>query len=132
LTWDPEMAKTVAELACGVVLMHTRGTPDQWRNLPPEPRIVQVVQQDLHVSVQHAIAAGVQHDRIVLDPGFGFGKRMQENFPLLAQLGELNQLGFPLLTGTSRKSFLASPSGGQDSSRLAGTGPANNGKGETR
>src|SRR6202035_3040545 len=56
--WDPQMRKTLAELGCGVVLMHTRGTPEDWRDLPPEPRIVQVVQQELHVSVQHAVGTG--------------------------------------------------------------------------
>jgi dihydropteroate synthase len=111
LTWDTGMAKTVAGLSCGVVLMHTRGTPDQWRNLPPEPRIVQVVQQDLHVAVQHAIASGLQHDRIVLDPGFGFGKSFENNYPLLTNFQDLHSMGFPLMVGVSRKSFLGRTAG---------------------
>jgi dihydropteroate synthase len=111
LTWDPEMAKAVAALFCGVVLMHTRGKPEQWKDLPPEARIVQVVQQELHLAVQHAIAAGVQHDRIVLDPGFGFGKRFENNYPLLTKFEELHSMGFPLMVGLSRKSFLGRTAG---------------------
>lgn len=111
LTWDPEMGKAVGALPCGVVLMHTRGKPEEWKDLPPEPRIVQVVQQDLHVAVQHAIAAGIQHDRIVLDPGFGFGKRMENNYPLLTKFEDLHSMGFPLMVGVSRKSFLGRTAG---------------------
>lgn len=111
LSWDPEMAKAVGELGCGVVIMHTRGTPEDWRDLPPEPRIVQVVQQELHDAVQHAVSAGVQHDRIVLDPGFGFGKRLENNYPLLTDFKDLHSMGFPLMVGLSRKSFLGHTAG---------------------
>ena len=111
LTWDPEMAKAVGELSCGVVLMHTRGKPEEWNTLSTEPRIVQVVQHELHVSVQHAIAAGVHHDRIVLDPGFGFGKRFENNYPLLTDFKDLHSMGFPLMVGLSRKSFLGRTAG---------------------
>ncbi len=119
LTWDPAMAKILAELQCGVVLMHTRGKPEEWRTLPSEPRIVQVVQQGLHVAVQSATAAGVQHDRIVLDPGFGFGKRLENNYPLLAKFGDLHSMGFPLMAGVSRKSFLGHTAGARFGGDLA-------------
>ncbi len=111
LTWDPLMAKAVAEVLCGVVLMHTRGKPEDWRTLPPEPRIVQVVVQDLHASVQRAIGAGVQHDRLVLDPGFGFGKSFGNNYPLLTKFEDLHSMSFPLMVGVSRKSFLGRTAG---------------------
>jgi dihydropteroate synthase len=119
LTWDPEMAKAVAALPCGAVLMHTRGKPEEWKDLAPEPRILQVVQQELHVAVQHAIAAGVQHDRIVLDPGFGFGKRFENNYPLLTKFEELHSMGFPLMVGLSRKSFLGRTAGARFKGDLA-------------
>jgi dihydropteroate synthase len=119
LTWDPEMAKTLATQPCGVVLMHTRGKPEDWKDLPPEPRILQVVQQELHVAVQHAIAAGVKHDRIVLDPGFGFGKRFENNYPLLTKFEELHSMGFPLMVGLSRKSFLGRTAGARFKGDLA-------------
>jgi dihydropteroate synthase len=108
-TWDRAMAATCAELRCGVVLMHTRGTPDQWRTQPPLPRemVVPSVRDGLAASMQAALAAGISRDAIVLDPGYGFGKRLDENYELLARQAELLELGQPLLAGLSRKSFLA-------------------------
>ena len=119
LAWDPEMAKTIAELQCGAVLMHTRGTPQDWRDLPPEPRIVELVQRELHQRVHQATAAGVHHDHIVLDPGFGFGKRFENNYPLLAKFEELHSMGFPLMAGVSRKSFLGKTGGARFDRELA-------------
>jgi dihydropteroate synthase len=111
LQWDPQMATACAELECGVVMMHTRGKPGQWRTLPPEADIAHVVEHDLANRVQVAFERGVQRARIVLDPGFGFGKNFEENYPLLAHLDELQRLGFPLLAGTSRKSFVGRTAG---------------------
>ncbi len=104
--WDPEMARTVAELGCGVVLMHSRGTPSEWRDLPSMHEPVQTVRDELLSSVAHAEAVGIRRDRVVLDPGFGFGKRFDENYPLVAHFGEFTKLGFPVLAGPSRKSFV--------------------------
>ena len=104
--WDPEMGRTCAELQCGVVLMHTRGQPEDWRNLPCEPDITAAVEHDLANRLQIALERGVGRTRIVLDPGFGFGKNFEENYPLLAHFDQLHRLGFPLLAGTSRKSFV--------------------------
>src|ERR1700758_2429252 len=103
--WDPQMAKTVAELKCGAVLMHMRGRPEEWRTLPPPGDIVLLVKRELKEWAEKAVLAGVRRERIVVDPGFGFGKNFAENYPLIARFGEL-QAGFPLLVGTSRKSFL--------------------------
>lgn len=103
---DPEMTKTIADLKCGAVLMHMRGRPEQWRTLPAPDDVVGLVRNELREWSSAAIGAGVRRDRIVLDPGFGFGKRMEENYPLLAHFGELGVLGFPLLVGVSRKSFI--------------------------
>jgi len=104
--WDPEMARTCAELQCGVVLMHTRGQPHQWRDLPSEVDIVARVEHEMANWVQVAFGRGVRRERIVLDPGFGFGKNFEENYPLLARFEQLHRMGFPLLAGTSRKSFV--------------------------
>jgi len=106
LRWDPQMAKTVADLKCGVVLMHMRGRPEEWRTLPPPGDIVLVVKRELKEWAEKAVLAGVRRERIVLDPGFGFGKNFDENYPLLARFSELQATGFPLLVGTSRKSFI--------------------------
>lgn len=106
LRWDASMAQTVSELQCGVVLMHTRGRPEEWRTLPPSRDIISEVKSDFRDWTKSAIAAGIKKERIVLDPGFGFGKKFEGNYPLLAGLSKLHELGFPLLSGTSRKSFI--------------------------
>jgi dihydropteroate synthase len=106
LRWDAEMAHAVAELGCGAVLMHTRGRPDEWRSLPEVDDMVGLVRDGLRQSSEAALEAGIVRERIVLDPGFGFGKRFEENYPLLARFEEFHALGFPLLAGPSRKSFV--------------------------
>jgi dihydropteroate synthase len=106
LRWDPQMAKTVAELKCGAILMHMRGRPEEWRTLPPPGDIVLQVKRELREWAEAAVLAGLRRERIVLDPGFGFGKNFEQNYPLLARFQELQSLGFPLLAGTSRKSFI--------------------------
>lgn len=104
--WDPKMAKTLAELKVGTVLMHSRGRPEEWRSLPPIGDPVLTVKRDLRQQIEAATLAGIKRDRFVLDPGFGFGKRLEENYPLLAHFAELQQIGFPLLAGVSRKAFI--------------------------
>jgi dihydropteroate synthase len=106
LRWDPAMAATVAELRCGAVLMHMRGRPEEWRSLPPEENLVGRVMRDLAHWTQAALDSGVARERVVLDPGFGFGKNFEENYPLLARFEEFHRMAFPLLAGTSRKSFI--------------------------
>ena len=120
------MAKTVAELKCGAVLMHMRGRPEEWRTLPPPGDIVLLVKRELKEWAEKAVLAGVRRERIVLDPGFGFGKSFDENYPLLGRFSELQAAGFPLLAGTSRKSFIGRTLGqsGKDAppeARLYGT-----------
>jgi dihydropteroate synthase len=104
--WDPKMRKTLAELKCGAILMHMRGHPDEWRNLPPAQDIVTLVKRELAERVDAAMMAGIRRERIMLDPGFGFGKNFQENYPLLKRFEEFHQLRYPLLVGISRKSFI--------------------------
>ncbi len=106
LEWDPAMARMLAGLSCGVILMHTRGRPDEWKSLPKLADPFGEVQRGLEKIIERAKGAGIARARIMLDPGFGFGKRYDENFPLLARFDELHELGFPLASGTSRKSFL--------------------------
>ena len=115
--WDPQLARVCGELKCGVVLMHTRGRPAEWRTLPHENNIVSLVEHDLANRLQVAFERGVERRRIVIDPGFGFGKNFEENYPLLAHFDELHRMGFPLLAGTSRKGFIGRTIGkhtGQD------------------
>ncbi len=107
-TWDAAMSATCAELGCGVLLMHTRGRPGQWASLPPIPPMARmpIVLTGLRDSLLAARKAGVAADRIVLDPGFGFGKLGDENYTVLSLLGQMHQFGLPIAVGLSRKGFL--------------------------
>jgi dihydropteroate synthase len=107
-TWDPKMTLTCARLRCGVVLMHTRGHSADWRTLPPlaKDEILPLVKGGLDQSLNTALGAGIDRTHIALDPGYGFGKSFDENYPLLAHQDELHSLGQPILIGVSRKSFL--------------------------
>jgi dihydropteroate synthase len=106
--WDQAMAAACAELQCGVMLMHTRGRSSEWRTQPqlPQEEVVPLVLRQLKERADAAVSAGVEASAIVLDPGFGFGKVLDENYPLLAHFDELHTLGYPLLAGVSRKGFL--------------------------
>jgi dihydropteroate synthase len=108
LLWDDAMAGTCAELQCGLVLMHARGRPAEWKSLPrlrPD-EVLPLVKRELAERREAAIQAGIAPQRIVLDPGFGFGKMQDANYSLLRGLPGLAELGQPLLAGVSRKSFL--------------------------
>ncbi len=124
--WDPQMKKTLAELKCGAVLTHMRGRPTEWGSLPPPGDVVTLVKRELRDWVDAAMMAGMKRERIALDPGFGFGKKFEQNYPLLKRMEELHQLRYPLVVGVSRKSFIgrALARNGKDvpvSERLYGT-----------
>jgi dihydropteroate synthase len=106
--WDTSMAQVCAAAACGVVLVHTRGRPADWHALPAmdSRQVVPEVRRELQQRLLEALQAGIGRERIVLDPGFGFGKVFDQNYLLFAGLEELSVLGQPLLAGVSRKGFL--------------------------
>jgi dihydropteroate synthase len=106
--WDAEMASVCAEFKAGVILMHTRGRPEMWRTQPQlaPDELLATVRAGMVASLAAAAAAGIPPHSVVLDPGYGFGKRFEENYVLLARQRELLSLGRPLLAGVSRKSFL--------------------------
>jgi dihydropteroate synthase len=89
--WDPRMAAACAEMGCGVVLMHTRGRPDEWRTQPAleQDSVLPLVRDGLARSLGAALEAGISKDAVVLDPGYGFGKRLEENYALLARHAEV-------------------------------------------
>jgi dihydropteroate synthase len=111
LTWDPSLAKVVRDAGCGLVLNHMRGTPETWLKLAPMHDPMGVVVKELEACLHRAVHAGVERTQIILDPGLGFGKRKEQNFELLARLGELVALDLPVMAGPSRKSFLAGVAG---------------------
>jgi len=106
LRHDPRLAEVVAHHAVPLVLMHMRGTPRTMQKLPFAKYVMKDVVNGLKKSVSIARKAGVAKSKIIVDPGIGFGKSSEQNYELLAKLGEIAKLGYPLLVGTSRKGFL--------------------------
>lgn len=101
-----------------VCLMHMQGTPQTMQANPQYRDIVQEVQDFLQQRIQAATAAGISKDRLIIDPGFGFGKTLQHNFTLLNQLDQLTKLRVPLLAGLSRKSMLGAITGNDVDHRI--------------
>ena len=121
LRGDPEMAALCAERGATVVLMHMAGSPRTMQDAPAYDDVVAEVKAFLAERVEVAIGAGIAAERIWLDPGIGFGKTAEHNLELLRRLGELRELGRPLVVGTSRKSFIGRVDGSGAGERLGGT-----------
>ncbi len=121
LRGDPEMAALCAERGVTVVLMHMLGEPRTMQDEPRYDDVVESVKAFLAERVEAAMAAGIDEERIWLDPGIGFGKTAEHNLELLRRLGELRDLGRPLVVGTSRKSFIGKVDGSAAGERLGGT-----------
>jgi dihydropteroate synthase len=118
---DPDMARAVAEFDAGLVLMHMKGVPETMQNSPVYADIMQEIKEYLSVSIDKAIEAGVDPERIIIDPGIGFGKTLAHNLIILKELNELRSLGKAILVGTSRKSFIGTLTGRDASGRIFGT-----------
>lgn len=114
LTGDAEMAAVARATEAGVVLMHMRGTPRTMQQGPAYDDVVAEVSDFLRAQAEAAQAAGIARDRIALDPGIGFGKTVEHNLRLIAALPEFSRLGYPVLLGVSRKSFLSAAAGASD------------------
>jgi dihydropteroate synthase len=106
LKHDPRIAEVAARLRVPLVLMHMRGEPQTMQQKPFARDVLKDVNSGLRESLKIARKAGVKNSQIILDPGIGFGKSYAQNYELLGRLPELAKLGFPLLVGTSRKSFI--------------------------
>ncbi len=121
-TFDAELPRVVAEAGAACCLMHIQGTPETMQQAPHYEDVVDEVLDFLEAGVGRAVAAGVPRERILVDPGIGFGKTVGHNLYLLRRLGDLRVLGLPVLVGTSRKGFLGTLTGGKPASeRLAAT-----------
>lgn len=122
LSYDRRMAEVVAASGAGLIVMHTRGKPDTMQRETSYDDLVGDVVSSLRASILRAEQAGIARDKIAIDPGIGFGKNAAGNLELLRQMSTLANLGFPIMLGTSRKSFigkvLAQPVPGD---RLIGT-----------
>jgi dihydropteroate synthase len=121
LRGDPLMAQLVAERGCHVCLMHMLGEPRTMQQHPSYTDVVDEVKAFLAERLRFAVAHGIAEERVWLDPGIGFGKTIDHNLELLQRLGELAELGRPLVVGTSRKSFLGTITGRGPQERVAGT-----------
>jgi dihydropteroate synthase len=118
---DPEIGAVCAARGAGLILMHMQGDPRTMQENPVYDDVVDDVRAFLAERLEAAVGAGVPEERVWLDPGIGFGKDLDHNLELLRRLGELRELGRPLVVGTSRKSFLGRIDGSPVGDRLGGT-----------
>ena len=122
---DPDMLSAVARAGCTFVAMHMRGDPGDMQSRARYGDPVEEVRAELEERVQACLKAGIDASRIVLDPGIGFGKKLEHNLALLRGLPRLRTLGYPLLVGVSRKSFIGElTSVDEPEDRLGGTAAA--------
>lgn len=121
LTADPEMAPLAASSRCGVCVMHMQGTPQTMQIAPSYTDVLAEVMQFLADRRDRLLAAGIEQDRIAVDPGIGFGKTCQHNLTLLAGAWRFHALGCPVVVGPSRKRFIGEVLGDMSADRTAGT-----------
>ena len=122
LRGDPRMASVVADARCPVILMHMQGEPKTMQMEPHYEDVVGEVKAFLGLKAENAIAAGVSQENIIVDPGIGFGKNLNHNLVLLRNLEVIVDLGFPVLVGASRKTFIGKITGAEDAGeRVFGT-----------
>ena len=124
LTFDPLMAETVALSGAGLVVMHTRGNPLEMQSNTAYDDLIAEITAFLQQSLSLASAAGIAAERIVVDPGIGFGKSVEGNLEIVRRLAEFADLGHPILLGPSRKSFIGKVLGRESDARLYGTAAA--------
>ena len=118
---DPDLVKVVKDSSAGVILMHSRGTPKTMQENPFYNDTIGEIREELSLFAARAVEQGINKERIILDPGIGFGKRLQDNLLILKHLEDLRALGYPLLLGVSRKSFIGALTGAAVEDRLAGS-----------
>jgi dihydropteroate synthase len=106
LRFDPEMKKIAKEYDVPIVLMHIKGTPKDMQQNPWYEDVIGEISEYLNESIKMAQEAGIDKGKIIIDPGIGFGKRLEDNLNILKNLGKFSILGCPILIGCSRKSFI--------------------------
>jgi dihydropteroate synthase len=122
LRGDSRMASVIQEAACPVILMHMQGEPKTMQKEPHYEDVVREVRDFLAERAEHAVAAGVRPENVIVDPGIGFGKNLEHNLALLRNLDAIVDLGFPVLIGASRKSFIEKITGVREArDRVSGT-----------
>lgn len=106
LTYDKKLADVIAKYGVKVVIQHSKGTPENMQDNPVYKNLMDEIYLDLKKKVEFAVSSGIAADKIIIDPGIGFGKRREDNFEIIKRLSELHGLGCPLMLGVSRKSLL--------------------------
>mgnify|MGYP003878704553 CR=1 FL=1 len=121
LRFDPQMAYVAARYDSPLIIMHIKGTPKTMQQEPFYEDLMGEIIAYLHQAIEKATSAGVDPQQVIVDPGIGFGKRVQDNLVILNRLHDLNVLGRPILIGTSRKSFIGAVLGLEVHQRMIGT-----------
>ncbi len=121
LEGDERMAGVIAAHDAGVILMHKRGTPKVMQKDTDYEDLVREVRDYLRAAATRAEAAGIKHEKIMIDPGIGFGKNVQGNLLLVKSTAEFAELGYPVLIGASRKSFIGGVTGAEVGYRVTGS-----------
>ncbi|MFH1845961.1 MAG: dihydropteroate synthase [Candidatus Omnitrophota bacterium] len=121
LKGDPVMAEVIADFDAGVVLMHMKGTPGTMQEDPIYDDVIENIYQYLLTAVNYAEKKGIDPEKIIVDPGIGFGKTVEHNILILKNLNRFKELGKPVLIGTSRKSFIGKITGKEVGDRIFGT-----------
>lgn len=124
LTFEPRLADLAAASGAGLIIMHTRGTPDIMQQLEPSPDIFAEIEDRFQRSIEAALRSGAKRDQLILDPGIGFGKTLEDNLAILNNLDRFSRFDLPLLVGPSRKSFIGRLTGKEPRERAFGTAAA--------
>lgn len=106
LRFSENMADTIAKLEVPVVLMHIKGTPENMQKNPSYRDLIPELKQYFHTQIEYALSKGIKKEKIIIDPGIGFGKRVEDNIEIIKRLKEFKEFELPILMGLSRKSFL--------------------------
>lgn len=121
---NEEMIKTAAEKQVPVIIMHMLGSPRTMQNNPHYHNLIEDIAEFFQCQVDKAVMAGIPEEKIILDPGLGFGKKVEDNFTLIRNLARFSELGRPILVGPSRKSFIGFILNLPEDQRLEGTSAA--------
>ena len=121
LRFDPRIAEVAAASRAALVLIHMRGEPATMQQMPPSQDIFAEIHDDMNVALREAERCGVMREQIIIDPGIGFGKTVEQNLTILNHLDRFATFDLPLMIGTSRKRFIGSLTGRGESERVFGT-----------
>ncbi len=124
LRYDTGMADVISRFDVPVIIMHAKGLPKYMQKAPHYDNLMAEIISFLHESIQMALKSGIKKDRIIIDPGIGFGKSCDDNFKIIHDLSKISALGYPVLMGVSRKSFIGNALNLSEKNRIFGTAAA--------